>query len=128
MELESDNHEVLWVILSPRRLPRGYSNIITAVIYHPPDGNSRVYPFFPITYWIFISFQFFISQRCGYTVIAGDFNKLDLRSTVKIFHPNLVINLPTRGANIPTSFPGSSLFLRKDPGRGWSRDPADSAW
>ena len=22
-----------------------------------------------------------------------------------------------------TSFPGSSLFLRKDPGRGWSRDP-----
>jgi hypothetical protein len=21
----------------------------------------------------------------------------------------------------PTSFPGSSLFLRKDPGRGWSR-------
>ena len=48
--IESDNHEVLWVILSPRRLPRGYSNIITAVIYHPPDGNSRVYPFFPITY------------------------------------------------------------------------------
>jgi hypothetical protein len=44
-----------------------------------------------------------------------------LRSTVKIFHPNLVINLPTRGANIPTSFPGSSLFLRKDLGRGWSR-------
>ena len=25
--------------------------------------------------------------------------------------------------SITTSFPGSSLFLRKDPGRGWSRDP-----
>ena len=41
MELESDHHEVLWVALSPRCLPREYSNIIIAVIYHPPDANCE---------------------------------------------------------------------------------------
>ena len=31
-ELFSDVHEVIWVCLRPRRLPRGFSNIIVAVI------------------------------------------------------------------------------------------------
>ena len=33
-------------------------------------------------------------------IIAGDFNKLDLRSTVKVFQLKPVIDFPTRGANI----------------------------
>ena len=39
-DLHSDNHEVLWVELRPNRLPRGFSNIIAAVIYHPPDADN----------------------------------------------------------------------------------------
>ncbi len=30
-ELDSDNHEVLWLVLQPKRLPRNYSNMIIAV-------------------------------------------------------------------------------------------------
>ena len=37
-DLHSDDHEVLWV--EPTRLPRGFSNIIAAVIYHPPEADN----------------------------------------------------------------------------------------
>ena len=30
-----DDHEVLWVQLRPNRLPRGFSSLIVAVVYHP---------------------------------------------------------------------------------------------
>ncbi len=31
----SENHEILWFHLRPKRLPRGFSSLIVAVIYHP---------------------------------------------------------------------------------------------
>ena len=95
-ELESDHHEVLWVALSPRRLPREYSNIIIAVIYHPPDANCET-----MREYIQSSLEHIESSFPNSAVIiAGDFNKLDLRSTVKVFQLKPVIDFLTRGANI----------------------------
>ena len=38
-DLESeDGLEVLWVKLRPTRLPRGLSNIIVGLVYHPPKA------------------------------------------------------------------------------------------
>lgn len=38
--LDNDEYEVLWYILQPKHLPRGYSNIIAGVLYHPPGANN----------------------------------------------------------------------------------------
>ena len=35
--LQSDDYEMLWSLLRPSRLPRGFSNIIARVAYHPLD-------------------------------------------------------------------------------------------
>ena len=104
MELESDHHEVLWVALSPRRLPREYSNIIIAVIYHPPDPNCET-----MREYIQSSLEHIESSfPSSAVIIDGDFNKLDLRSTVKVFQLKPVIDFPTRGANIQKRSEGQS--------------------
>ena len=36
-DIEDDEHEVLWIKLKPKKLPRKYSCIIIACIYHPPS-------------------------------------------------------------------------------------------
>ena len=36
-----DQHESLWLHLRHNRLPRGFSCIIAAVIYHPPKADDR---------------------------------------------------------------------------------------
>ena len=41
LDLENDSFEVMWVVLRPNRLPRGYSNVIIAVVYHPPGANCE---------------------------------------------------------------------------------------
>ena len=42
-DFHSDDHEALWAFLRPKRLPRGFSNLIVAVVYHPdqhPDTSN----------------------------------------------------------------------------------------
>jgi hypothetical protein len=39
-DLPSDEHEVLWKNLRPNRVPRGFSNIIITVVYHPPYSDN----------------------------------------------------------------------------------------
>ena len=39
--LEDPNFEVLWVHRRTRRLPRGYSCVVTATVYHPPSSNDN---------------------------------------------------------------------------------------
>ena len=39
--LYNEDREVLWAMLRPKRLPRGYSCIIIGVVYHPPDANNN---------------------------------------------------------------------------------------
>ena len=36
----SDDFEVHWSLLRPYRLPRGISNVIVAVVYHPPNSDN----------------------------------------------------------------------------------------
>ena len=42
-ELQSEEHEVLWLNVRPRRLPRGFSSIIIGVVYHPPGADNELY-------------------------------------------------------------------------------------
>ena len=40
-ELDNIQFEVLWIKLSPKRLPRGISSIIIGTIYHPPASDDQ---------------------------------------------------------------------------------------
>ena len=69
-----DEHEGLWLHIRPNRLPRGFSCIIAAAIYHPPKadyGSFREH--------LFQSLSLVESEypNCGILVI-GDFNRLDI--------------------------------------------------
>jgi hypothetical protein len=39
-DLNHSDHEVLWANLRTKRLPRGISNIIVAVVYQPPAADD----------------------------------------------------------------------------------------
>ena len=43
LDIPNENDcEVLWALITPRRLPRGFSKLIIAVLYHPPNANNAV--------------------------------------------------------------------------------------
>ena len=45
-DIEDAEHEVIWIKMKPKKLPRKYSCIILACIYHPPgadNGSMREY-------------------------------------------------------------------------------------
>ena len=41
-DLSNENLEVTWLILNPPRLPRGISNIILGIVYHPPKADNSM--------------------------------------------------------------------------------------
>ena len=70
-DIEDDEHEVLWIRLKPKKLPRKYSCIIMAGIYHPPgadNGSLREY--------LIASLDIVLrrSPDCG-VILSGDFNQ-----------------------------------------------------
>ena len=50
---EDDEHEVVWVRLRPQKLPRKYSCIIIACVYHPPKDmrNWSTWPRVIVPFW-----------------------------------------------------------------------------
>ncbi|XP_028415844.1 uncharacterized protein LOC114539415 [Dendronephthya gigantea] len=97
-ELYNVDHEVLWMDLTPKRLPRGFSNVIVGVVYHPPDAHDATMKEYIISSLETVESKY---PNCA-IILAGDFNKSllpILRTTVKTFQLKPMINFPTRGAN-----------------------------
>jgi hypothetical protein len=84
-----------WCILRPKRLPRGFSNIIAGVLYHPPGANNIAMKEHLKSSLEIIETHY---PNSG-IVLAGDFNQLDFKSTAKLFNLKPAINFPTRGTN-----------------------------
>ena len=95
IELQSDEHEVLWLNVRPRRLPRGFSSIIIGVVYHPPGADNESMRDYIRDCLTKIKA---LHPNCG-IIIAGDFNKFDAKNVTRLFHLKHLINFPTRGAN-----------------------------
>jgi hypothetical protein len=93
--LHNEDYEVLWCILRQKRLPRGFSNIITGVLYHPPGANNTAMKEHLKSSLEIIEIRY---PNSG-IVLAGDFNQLDFKSTAKLFNLKPAINFPTRGIN-----------------------------
>ena len=88
--------EVLWANLRPKRLPRGISNIIVAVVYQPPAADDATMKDYLISSLEILEIKY---PNCA-IVLAGDFNKTLLallQSAVKVFQLKPVVDFPTRG-------------------------------
>ena len=86
---------MLWTLVRPKRLPRGFSNIVVGVVYHPPDADCSA-----MKEYIRVSLEKVESSFPNSAMIlAGDFNKLDLKPTAKAFQLKPTIKFPTRGGN-----------------------------
>ena len=80
-KLHFEEHEVLWSLIRTRRLPRGFSSVITGVANHPPDADSQSMRDYIRESLIKIESRF--PNRV--IIIACDFNKLDLETTLRSF-------------------------------------------
>ena len=87
------DHEIYWLKLIPKRLPRGFSCLIVAVVYHPPGVDSQL-----ITNHLFQSLSAAESTfpNCG-LIVAGDFNHLNVDSLQRHFNLKQLVKSPTRG-------------------------------
>ena len=93
--LECPNLEVMWVYVRPARLPRGVSCIVTATIYYPSSSDDN-----EILEYLIASLTRVESlyPGCG-LILAGDFNRLDIKQLRINFGLKQLVKIPTRGGN-----------------------------
>lgn len=94
-DLQDENLEVLWLDLRPNRLPRGISNIVIAVIYHPPKANNSSMLNYLTTCLSEIESRF---NNCG-LILLGDLNHLDITKLKSNYSLKQIVHFPTRGRN-----------------------------
>ena len=95
-DLSNEDFEALWLNLNPSRLPRGISNIILGLVYHPPSADDRLMINYLFESLTCVEAQF---PNSG-VIIAGDFNKLNTSRLRNAFKLKQIIRFPTRGNNI----------------------------
>jgi len=71
-DLRNDDHEVFWIDIKPRRLPRNFSNIIVGVVYHPPSANDNTMKEYLLSSLESLESKF---PNCA-IILASDFNTL----------------------------------------------------
>ena len=84
--------EVLWVRLTPKRLPRGFPCLVISVIYHPPNADDREMLSYLSTSLTTIESDY---PGCG-LMLAGDFNRLKVNRLLNQFQCKQMVNVPTR--------------------------------
>ena len=84
-----DDHEVLWVKLRPKRLPRGFSSLIAGVVYHPhwtatENDCMRDHLFQSL---LLAESRF---PNCA-LIVGGDFNRQDVKSIQRHFRLRQIV-------------------------------------
>ena len=92
----NSSNKVLWCKLQPHRLPRGYSCLIIAVVYHPPTSDDEYLNSYLLDTLGIIESSF--PQAAA--IITGDFNRLNISHLKCQFQLKQLINFPTRGEAI----------------------------
>ena len=87
-------HEILWVHLRPTRLPRGYSCLVMAIVYHPDtsaanNDNIRDHLFSSLT------LAESMYPNCAF-IVCGDFNRLNVQPIMNLFRLKQIVKVPTR--------------------------------
>ena len=93
--LECQNLEVMWVHVRPARLPRGFPCLVTATVYHPPSSDDSEILEYLSTSLTWVESHFPV---CG-IILAGDFNRLDIKNICINFGLKQIVTIPTIGEN-----------------------------
>ncbi len=88
--------EVMWVKVSPAVHPRGCSNIIFCLAYHPP--RSPTGPLL-VDHIITTADTLKSIMPASKLVVCGDYNQLDLVDVVEHLNLHQVVDFPTHGQN-----------------------------
>ena len=97
-DLESPDHECMWLWLRPPRLPRPFSGIIVGAMYfpHAPADEQRVRASYIIEC---IDSVKSAHPDCG-MVLLGDFNTLDVKNILTNHTLKQLVREPTRGNSV----------------------------
>ena len=95
-ELSHPEVESLWLLIKPKRLPRGFNSIILAAIYHPPKSDDRAL----LTHLIESLDSTLTSYPASAIIIAGDFNQFRHSQICNSFSLKQVVKQARRGSNI----------------------------
>ena len=93
VELEDQSFEVLWLKIMPKKLPRAFSCIILACIYHPPGANSAAMRDHLINGVDSVVRK---HPNCG-VLLTGDFNQLNDTFLKTHYRYAQIVKVPTRG-------------------------------
>ena len=94
-ELADTSFEVLWVHLHLRRLPRGFSNLVVGVVYHPPRSDNAAMLDYLSNCLSYIESHF---PNSG-LILLGDFNKLNITRLCSSYNLKQIVKFATRGSN-----------------------------
>ena len=89
------DHEILWIHLRPKRLPRGFSCIVLAIVCHPPapattnNGKIRDHRF------NYLSLAESKYPNCA-LIVCRDFNRLDVQPILNHFRLKQIVKVTTR--------------------------------
>ena len=103
--------EVLWALLRPKRLPRGFPCIVSGTVYHTlyPDGASDAAMMdYLISTLTTIEGHY---PGCG-ILLSGDFNRLNTDRLLLQFRLRQLVHIPTRGDS-PTCLKCTTKILCK---------------
>ena len=114
LQVDTGNHEIIWLTLRPPWLPRNISNIILAVLYYPPKTLASARD--DLIKHIINNVQQLQSKYANPGVmIMGDFNSLPVREFTTVLKLRQVVKIPTRGNNILDKILTNMHSLYKEP-------------
>ena len=88
LDIEDNEHEVMWIRLRLHKLPRRFASIVIACIYHPPNSDNS-----SMREYIIATLDGILRRHpdCG-IVLIGDFNQLrDMSFTLSHQHFRMLV-------------------------------------
>ena len=114
LQVDTGNHEIIWLTLRPPWLPRNISNIILAVLYYPPKTLASTRD--DLIKHIINNVQQLQSKYANPGVmLMGDFNSLPVKEFTTALKLRQVVKIPTRGNNILDKILTNMHSLYKEP-------------
>ena len=94
-ELADTSFGALWIHLHLRRLPRGFSNVVVGVVYHPPRSDNAAMLDYLSNCLSYIESHF---PNSG-LILLGDFNKLNITRLCSSYNLKQIVKFATRGSD-----------------------------
>jgi hypothetical protein len=96
--LEETGKEVIWLVLKPPRTPRPFSTIIVVIVYYPP--GQRPENDYEMIEYLSNGLDIIVTKWISSgTIIAVDFNMLNISRVCSRFGLRKTVSAPTRGKN-----------------------------